>query len=180
MITVELPENAIIFVRDGEPRPPQPKDYYLDNTYGSLYKCMDGPRSDQQIFRRYSPAEFAEFAEFAELSKPKLPPDKSVWRTRSEHVFECRVWHDAVHGLAITLSQTGTEGYAERFDSAADFARWVRETGAVCVYDPSKEPCQHERIEYTPDPSGNNDVLWKCPDCKREWGRDPRRKPDAK
>lgn len=152
-LTARLAE-AIIFV-------PAP----ITDSLASMWAV--GPYREPVYARRVTIAKLV-----AEL-EPKLPEIGSVWMS-NKGVGVRIAWFGG--GLITTQ---GFDEIGKKKWMHAEWFEWVRETGAVCVYSPSKEPCQHERIEYTPDPSGNNDVLWKCPDCKREWDRDPRRKPDA-
>lgn len=133
-ISVNLPENAIIFVPDGSPkRTPKPgeyrhiqlKDFYLTGDNWGTQPC--------HVIPRYTPSEYAE------LSKPKLPAVGSVWRVEKNdqtYMVADVASHGEQHGIRLL---SAAEFPSSGLMLAADFAAWVRDNDAVCVYDPSKE-----------------------------------------
>lgn len=83
-------------------------------------------------YRQLTPAQLA-----AEL-EPKLPAVGSVWRTKGEKVAMICTSGYSDRRLVL-FADEDEDGCLSHNLTATEFAAWVRDNGAVCVYDPSKE-----------------------------------------
>lgn len=105
------------------------------------------------------------------------PEDKSRWWSRGDAADGTWCFgNDAEHIGGTFCAKGGSvmqSGFSEDQIQKAGCHRiprpdwWPQKIEA-------KQPCEHPDLEYTPDPSGNNDVLWKCHRCGGEWSRRPR------